>query len=205
VFLVAGAGDRPVEYRVERLREGSSFATRRVVGAQGGRPIVSLTASFHRPEGEALHQRPAPAWAGGPTGLAPGRYDSTEVDCRDIPPATGSTDPLELGHWLRVRGELPDDPSVAEAALAWVSDNGPTRAARQPHLDHPGFARVRTTSLDHHLWFHRPTALDRVWHVAALRSSATADARGLVNGTIHDADGRHVATVAQEVLVRLPT
>lgn len=204
MFLVAGAGDQPVEYRVERLRDGSSFATRRIVGLQDGRPIVSLTASFHRPEGEPLHQAPLPGWVGSPSGLSAGRYDSREVDCRDIPPTDGSPDPLELGHWFRVRGELPDDPAIREAALAWASDNGPTRAARQPHLDHPGFGRIRTTSLDHHLWFHGPTDTSG-WHVTALRSAATADARGLVQGTIHDADGRHVASVAQEVLVRLPS
>ena len=84
-----------------------------------------------------------------------------------------------------------------------MSDNGATRAARRPHRDHPGFERVRTTSLDHHLWFHRrPRPTD--WHLATLRSTVTADARGLVRGTLHDLDGRHVATVAQEVLVRLP-
>jgi len=203
VFLVAGLGDRPVEYRVERLRDGSSFASCRVLGLQEGEPIVTLTASFHRPEGSPLHQVPRPAWLDAPDGLAAGRYDSPEVDCRDVPP-TSSTDALDLGHWFRARGELPDDPAVLDAAMAWASDKGPTRAARQPHVDHPGFARVRTTSLDHHLWFHRPTRVDR-WHATALRSSVTADARGLVHGTIHDADGNHVASLTQEVLVRLPS
>lgn len=198
---------------MERLRDGASFATRRVVGLQDGTPIVALMASFHRPEGEPLHQVTMPLWltgpeGHGPDGLAPGRYDSAEIACRDVPnsggaAATGSSDRLQLGHWSRVRGELPDDTAVLDAALAWVSDQGPTRAARQPHVDRPGFDRVRTTSLDHHLWFHRPARVDR-WHATALRSAVTADARGLVHGTIHDAEGRHVASLTQEVLVRLP-
>lgn len=200
-FLVAGVGDRPVDYRVERLRDGASFATRRILGSQDDRAIVALTASFHRPEGRPLHQTPMPDWVGRPDDLTAGRYDSPEVDCRDRDPeASGG---LALAHWFLVRQALPEDPALREAALAWASDNGPTRAARRPHLAHPGFARVRTTSLDHHLWFHRPAALDR-WHVTTLRSVATADARGLVQGTIHDIDGDHVASLGQEVLVRLP-
>ena len=92
---------------------------------------------------------------------------------------------------------------MVAAMLAWLSDNGSTRAGRQPHLDHPGIERVRTTSLDHHLWFHRPADLRR-WLVTTVRSAITADARGLVNGTIHDDAGRHLASMTQEVLVRLP-
>ena len=206
MFLEAGVGDRPVDYAVERLRDGSSFATRRVLGSQDGRAVVALTASFHRPEGRPLHERSGPTGVGSPDDIdRPGRYDSAEVDCRDVA-ADGGSDPLELAHWSRIRmaGPALDDPAVAAAALAWVSDQGPTRAARQPHLDHPGFAGIRTTSLDHHLWFHRPFDLG-AWHVTTLRSEVTTDARGLVRGAIHDAAGRHVASLAQEVLVRLPT
>jgi acyl-CoA thioesterase-2 len=201
VFLAAGAGDRSVDYSVERLRDGTSFASRRIIGSQDGQPLVALTASFHRPEGEALHQAALPDWTGSPGEGPIGRYDSPEFDSRDIVGSTG--DPLTLGHWSRLHGPNPDDPNLSAAMIAWLSDNGSTRAARHPHRAHPGFDRVRTTSLDHHLWFHQPADLDR-WHVTVLRSEATADARGLVRGTIHDQAGRHIASLAQEVLVRLP-
>ena len=203
VFLLAGTGHQPVEYRVEHLREGSSFVTRRVLGLQDETPVVTLTASFHRPEASPLHQRPMPGWLAPPGDLRAGRYDAPEFDCRDVPAAAGSDDPLELGHWFRIREPAPEDPALVDAALAWASDMGPTRAARRPHVDHPGFSRIRTTSLDHHLWFHRPARLDR-WHATALHSPVTADARGLVHGTIHDETGDHVASLTQEVLVRLP-
>ncbi len=164
---------------------------------------MALTASYHRPEGEVRHQAEPPVWAGTPDGLPRGRYHSAEIESRDIPTADGSPDPLELGHWQRVCGPPPTDPALVEAMVAWMSDNGATRAGRQPHLDHPDIARVRTTSLDHHLWFHQPADLDR-WHLTILRSAVTADVRGLVRGTIHDDAGRHVASLTQEVLVRLP-
>lgn len=207
VFLARGAGDRPVDYAVSPLRHGSSFATYNIIGSQDDQPIVALTASFHRPEGEVLHQSEPPGWVGSADGLPIGRYHSAEIESRDIPgdaaAAQGSDDPRQLGHWSRLRGPGPDDPATVAAVVAWMSDNGPTRAGRQPHLDHPGFDRIRTTSLDHHLWFHQPAVLDR-WHVTVLRSVATTDARGLVRGTIHDDTGRHIASLTQEVLVRLP-
>ncbi len=175
---------------------------------------MALTASFHRPEGEALHQTDMPT-VPGPGACRTGRYHSDEFESLDVPgsadtvtdtdaDAGGPTDPLTLHHWSRLRGSVPDDPSTIEAMVAWLSDNGPTRAGRQPHLDHPGFDRIRTTSLDHHLWFHRPAELGR-WHLTTLRSEATADARGLVRGALHDDDGRHIASLTQEVLVRLPS
>ncbi|MEL6983670.1 MAG: acyl-CoA thioesterase domain-containing protein [Actinomycetota bacterium] len=203
VFLAAGAGDQPVDYAVERLRDGTSFASRRVVGSQDGEPLVALTASFHRPEGEVLHQAALPDWIGEPGDGPTGRYHSPEFESRDIVRSSDDNDPLALAHWSRLQGHGPDDPIMTAAMIAWLSDNGSTRAARHPHREHPGFDRVRTTSLDHHLWFHQPADLDR-WQITVLRSEATADARGLVRGTIHDDTGRHVASLAQEVLVRLP-
>lgn len=204
-----------MEYRVAALRDGSSFSSRHIIGSQDGEPIVALTASFHRPEGEALHQAELPT-VPAPEACRSGRYHSDEFESLDVSGPTdgpttagtgadvdGRSDPLTLHHWSRLQGAVPDDPSIIEAMVAWLSDNGPTRAGRQPHLDHPSFDRIRTTSLDHHLWFHRPAQLHR-WHLTTLRSEATVDARGLVRGVLHDDEGRHIASLAQEVLVRLP-
>lgn len=173
--------------------------TRRITGTQDGRPIVALTASFHRPEGTVVQQAEAPVWVGEPEAYPIGRYDSAQFESRDVDP-----DPeAPLAHWSRLREPAPDDPSTIEAMVAWLSDNGPTRAGRRPNAEQPGFDRIRSTSLDHHLWFHQPAQLDR-WQLTTLHSEVTADARGLVRGTIHDDTGRHIASVTQEVLVRLP-
>ncbi len=216
VFLAAGSGTEPVDYAVERLRDGTSFVTRRITGTQDGRPIVALTASFHRPEGTVVQQTKPPAWVGRPGEHPVGRYDSAQFESRDVhpnahpapaDPAGTSEQPIPddrpLAHWSRLRETQPEDPSIVEAIVAWLSDNGPTRAGRQPNADQPGFDRIRSTSLDHHLWFHQPADLER-WQLTTLRSDVTADARGLVRGTIHDDTGRHIASLTQEVLVRLP-
>jgi acyl-CoA thioesterase-2 len=84
-----------------------------------------------------------------------------------------------------------------------MSDNGPTRAARQPHADHPGVEQRMSMSLDHAVWFHRPARADE-WLLTDLRAVSTSRARGLATGTIHDANGVLVASVAQEVVLRLP-
>jgi acyl-CoA thioesterase-2 len=203
-FLFAGAGREPVRYRVERTRDGGSFATRRVVADQGGDPLFLLTASFHRPEPGEEHQVEPALWAGRPDGLAAGRYDSAEVDCRDVLEVpVGEDGSPRRGHWSKVRGRLPDDPELHRAAIGWMSDNGPTRAARQPHADHPGVEQRMSVSLDHSVWFHRPARADE-WLFTELRVVSTGRARGLAVGTIHDAGGQLVASVAQEVVLRLP-
>jgi acyl-CoA thioesterase-2 len=203
-FLFAGAGREPVRYRVERTRDGGSFATRRVVADQGGDPLFLLTASFHRPEPGEEHQVEPALWAGRPDGLAAGRYDSAEVDCRDVLEVpVGEDGSPRRGHWSKVRGRLPDDPELHRAAIGWMSDNGPTRAARQPHADHPGVKQRMSVSLDHSVWFHRPARADE-WLFTELRVVSTGRARGLAVGTIHDAGGQLVASVAQEVVLRLP-
>ena len=203
-FLLAGAGRDPVRYRVERTRDGGSFATRRVVADQGDEPLFLLTASFHRPEPGEEHQVEPATWASSPDGLPPGRYDSPEVDSRDVPDvpvdADGST---RRAQWSRARGRLPEDPELHRAAVAWISDKGPTRAARQPHADHPGVEQRMSMSLDHSVWFHRPARADE-WLLTELRAVSTSRARGLATGTIHDADGVLVASIAQEVVLRLP-
>ena len=203
-FLAAGAGDRPVRYRVERTRDGGSFATRRVVADQGDERIFLLTASFHRPESGEEHQTALADWAGRPDELPKGRYSSREIDSRDVPEVfTDTRGGPRRGQWSRVRGELPADPDLHRVAIAWISDQGSTRAARQPHADHPGVEQRMSVSLDHSVWFHRHARADE-WLFTELKAVSTSAARGLAIGTIHDMDGRLVASVAQEVVLRLP-
>ena len=83
----------------------------------------------------------------------------------------------------------------------YASDHGPVGAVKRAHLDEPGIDKTMAASLDHLVWMHRPTDLND-WHFYDLRPSASNGARGLAHGTIHRADGTHVATVTQEGLVR---
>jgi acyl-CoA thioesterase-2 len=138
----------------------------------------------------------------GPEGLAPGRYDNPVVESRDVPPGTGADQPrFARRAWFRVRQPLPPDPAVHQHALAYLSDHGPTRAAREPHAHLGDDARRQSVSLDHSVWFHRPVDTN-AWLLSELVPMSTGRGRGLAIGTLRSMDGTLVATVAQEVLVR---
>lgn len=205
-FLRAARAALPLVHEVERTRDGASFATRRVVVRQPGmdEPVLLLTASFHAPEVGREYGLPRPVGVPGPEGLGPGRYDGEVFDCRDVPvgPAGGSA-PHARRMWARARGELPDDPALHLYGLAFTSDHGPTRSVRQPHADHPGVERRMSVSLDHSIWFHRPARVDE-WVLYELVPQSTGAARGLTVGQLWSASGAHVATTAQEALLRLP-
>lgn len=200
-FLRSGDADQAVHYRVERTRDGASFSTRRVVATQADRPLLVLTVGLQRPEpGEDYQPALDPAGLPAPESLATGRYDDDVFDCRDIPPAGGP--PHARLMWGRVRADGPLDAGWARLALAYHSDHGPTRAAREPHADHPGVPNRMSVSLDHSIWFLRPGPLDG-WVLSTFTPVSTGAGRGLVHGTIHDAAGRLLAAVAQEVVLRL--
>ncbi len=139
----------------------------------------------------------------GPDGLAPGRYDNPYVASRDVPVDGAPTEPaLARRAWFHVTEPLPaDDPALHQHALAYLSDHGPTRAAREPHVHLADDARRQSVSLDHSVWFHRPAHVNQ-WLLSELVPVATARSRGLAIGTLRTADGTLVATVAQEVLLR---
>jgi acyl-CoA thioesterase-2 len=202
-FLVAGDGLEAVRYAVDRTRDGRTFATRRVVATQATGSVLVLTASFQRPETGVEYQVPAPADAASPEDARTGRYAGELVDSRDVPLRRTSGPGHRRLQWWRVRGVMPDDPVAHQVALAWESDHGPSRAGRTPHGDHPNIERRRSMSLDHAVWFHRPTHVDG-WHVTEIRPLSTSGGRALTVGTIHDAAGRHVASLTQELVLRIP-
>ncbi len=201
-FVRTGRFDEPIDHHVERTRDGSSFSTRRVVVRQRSvDPVLVLTASFHVDEDGDDYQPPVDlSGLPSPDDLGPGRYDGDVVDCRDVPPVGGP--PHERRMWFRVRGVLGDDPLDHVLALAYASDNGPTRAAREPQADRPDRSSRQSLSLDHAVWFLRPARADR-WLLSTLRPMSTGRSRGLVHGTVHTADGVLVAAVTQEALQRL--
>ncbi len=201
-FIRPGTPDEPVRYEVERLRDGRSFATRQVVARQSTGAILNLSVSFQAPEDEADVQLVhLPADLPGPDDPS---VENTGwgglLDRRAVPMHQGWA-----AQWMRLRSDLPDDPVVQACALVFMSDASPSSAARSTHpdagLDRGDRHLFVGASLDHAIWFHRrSSAAD--WHWFEMDSHGLQGGRGLVTGNVLDHTGRHVATVAQEVLLR---
>ncbi len=202
-FIRAGDADEPIRFEVDRLRDGRSFVTRQVVARQSGGAILNLSCSFQVDEDEADVQAaeppddPAPEDCGANTSWGP-LLDRREAE--PVQPGVART-------WLRVLGPVAEDPLTHQCALAYASDDVPMEAAIGHHPDWTGmetdeeFRRFRTASLDHAIWFHRPVRGD-AWHLYDLRCAGLRGARGTSLGRVFDTDGHHVASVAQEVLIR---
>lgn len=197
-FIRAGDASAPVRYEVDRIRDGRTFSTRRVVARQSAGAILNLSASFWVPEGEVVVQNVDAPEVVAPESLQAGGW-STAFDRRSIRGAGRS----RRQAWFRIRKPLPSDPILHACALAYESDDLPTEAVVARHPDHvadPTLA-VWNASLDHAIWFHTaPRADDFLLHdftCPSLRGS-----RGLSVGHVFDPEGTLVATVNQEVLVR---
>lgn len=221
-FLRAGDKTMPIVYDVDRIRDGASFATRRVVAIQHGQAIFHMSASFHKREGGPTHQGVMPE-APPPESLVdehlreramaerlPERrraflQQPQPVELRAVSPL----DPLtpeprapQSMHWLRAPHALPDDPLLHQALLAYASDWSLMRVAMLPHglsFNQPG---VQGVSLDHAMWFHRDFRFDD-WLLYQSDSPSLAGARGFCRGSLWSRDGALVASVAQEGLIRV--
>ncbi len=205
-FLRAGDKKAPIVYDVDRIRDGGSFTTRRVVGIQHGEPIFMMSASFQRREAGVEHQCAMPAVPAPDTLHEQTRQPlSLPIDFRfaDGRPPLGTATWAPQGRtWLRTVDRLPDDPLLHQAMLAYASDYSLLGVAMQPHgLDFrkPG---VQGVSLDHAMWFHRDFRIDD-WLLYDTDSPSAAGARGFCRGSLYSEDGRLVASVAQEGLVRV--
>jgi acyl-CoA thioesterase-2 len=197
-FLRPGRPGTPTDHAVEVVRDGRSFANRRVTSRQGGDAILTLEASFHRPEPGEVRQPPSPL----PDVPAPD-------DCPPRPrPPWRTADLVDMrlaerggrrAMWIRVPGVLPDDAHLHACVLAFVSDMGPVGAVAAALGAMPG--DLQTASLDHCLWFHQPARADG-WLLYELEAVAAGGARGVARGSLWTADGVLAATVVQEVLVR---
>ncbi len=220
-FILPGDLQAPVVYFVDRLRDGGSFATRRVTGIQHGRAIFNMSASFHKHEDGVEHQTPMPD-VPGPDDLTPEvdllrdmsdripehlRAILTQDRPLDIRPVD-PVDPFEPTPrppvryvWIRALGRVAE-PLHHRAILAYASDYGLIGSALQPHGITFRNDRVMVASLDHAIWYHRPVNVDE-WLLFATESPATAGARGFARGAFYTRDGVLVASVAQEGLVRI--
>lgn len=208
-FIRRGDHTEPVRQEVDRIRNGRSFATRRVVARQAIGAILNLEASFQRLEESVDLQTVAMPEVPGPDGLASTAWSSLFERCPV--PATHLPLPTvgagRCASWLRVQEDL-DSPAgslLQHTALAYLSDDLPTEAVLHAHPKWPEWEgqepNLFTASLDHTVWFHRPMRADR-WHLHDFTCHSFVGGRGLAFGHVFDAEGAHVATIAQEILLR---
>jgi acyl-CoA thioesterase-2 len=198
-FVRAGDEQAPVLYEVERVRDGRSFCTRQVVAYQAGGAILNLIASFQVDEdGEDAQGIAAPSPP--PSVEALPRHDTDLFFEHRIEAYGRDPEPRAIS-WMRVTDPLPDDPAVHACALAYLSDEDPLGVAILPHSMGEQWESLMTASLDHAVWFHRPVRVDQ-WLQFELHGHGVANGRGLAIARVFTLDGTHVATVAQEGLVR---
>lgn len=223
-FLLPGDMSLPVVYEVDRLRDGGSFSSRRVQAIQRGRPILSMMASFQKPEDGFEHQIAMPevprpeslqswhelvaGWIDQAPSITPEARAALTADffidfrpvdpVNPLLPARRST---RGAMWFRARTRLPDDPRIHRCVLAYASDWGLLGAALRPYGRRWFQSDMMVASIDHALWFHRPARADE-WLLYVTDSHAAQSARGLSRGTIFDASGRLIASAAQEGLMR---
>ena len=213
-FLRPGDPDIPVIYDVDRIRNGRSFATRRVVARQRGEAIYNLSASFHKEEDGFDHQADAPQVPLPNDTPSPEDFGLTP---REYLPSHWALDgvPIEFRHfadpndwvpgvkerklWVRANGSLPEDPIVHRLMLTYLSDLTLLGTAVQVHSK--GFSKIMAASLDHSIWFHRPFRADE-WLLYAMVSPSASGARGFNIGHFFTEDGTLVASATQEGLMR---
>jgi acyl-CoA thioesterase-2 len=217
-FIRPGDPRVPIVYETERVRDGRSFTTRRVLAIQHGEAIFALSASFQLAEDGLDHSEPPPSDVPDPDSLLtigervvrgddagwlarnPRPIDMRFVDepawstARD----GGSDAPVRV--WMRADGNLPDDPLLHVCLLTYASDMTLLGSVVARH-DVPA-ARLQMASLDHAMWFHRPFRADE-WLLYTCYSPSASGSRGLATGRFTTQDGRLIATTVQEGLVRL--
>ena len=201
-FILGGDLAEPVRYEVDRVRNGRSFTTRRVVARQSAGAILTLACSFQVDEGGPESQS-----AVFPTDVPPHDELSGELDAGvEIRPLDTPDPPPRSRMWARYPTSLGDDPRLQTCGLAYVSDVNPMGAVTRSHPDfqpdHEDWGgEFMGASLDHAVWFHRPVRSDE-WMFVDMTGHGLIGSRGLATGPVFSADGTHVATIAQEGLLR---
>ena len=221
-FLRAGDTEIPILYKVDRIRDGKSFTTRRVVAVQRGQAIFTMSISFqvdeaglnHQfdmpdvplpdtlPTDEEIRQQQAKSW---PAEFQDSFSGSSAIQVKPI-------DPVDMLHpepappiqrcWMRCGEKLPDDPRIHQCVLAYLSDWSLLDTATRPHAVSFMQENVQVASLDHAMWFHRPFRADE-WLLYDQDSPSANGARGFNRGLIYNLAGELVASTTQEGLVRI--
>jgi len=221
-FMRPGDENFPIVYQVKRDFDGRSFATRRVVASQQGQPILTMTASFQTPEDGLHHQNampdvPPPETLKSERELrqaiahqVPERFRDfftrrqNAIEMRPLYPRSWFAPEKRAPNnaaWFRVAAPIGDDPALHRAALAYASDMALLATRMMPHGVNWLMPEMQTASLDHALWIHEPFRADQ-WLLYTTDSPWAGHARGMNRGSIFTADGRLVASTAQEGLIR---
>lgn len=221
-FLRVGDPSRPVIYRVDRSREGRSFATRQVVALQGSDEIFHMIASFQKPERGYEHQRDMPdapdpeslptleelvaergermpeyarGWAGRPRAI--------DMRYAVVPYSHGGDVGREPAvAWFRAPSKLSDDPDLHRALIAYATDMSFNDSAIRAHGAGTSLGSVMMSSLDHALWFHADARADE-WLLWVTESPRASAGRGFTRGAVYRRDGEHAASAAQDSVMRL--
>ncbi len=221
-FMLPGDPSVPIIYEVDRIRDGRSFTTRRVVAIQHGQAIFSMSASFQAEEPGLDHQIKMPD-VPMPEDL-PAEMDIARLYLQGAPESVRrywererpiELRPVDLRHyqgrealepvqnvWVRTTGPLPDDPEIHRCVLAYASDMTLLDTSMFAHGRSIFDPDLQAASLDHALWFHRPFRADE-WLLYAEDSPSASGGRGFTRGSLFTRDGVLVASVAQEGLIRL--
>ena len=219
-FIRPGDPKVPILYEVDRARDGASFTTRRVVAIQHGEQIFNLAGSFQLPEDGYEHQAAIP-YAPAPETLDDGRAQFKAM-AKTLSPemikAMSRPRPIELREatprgpedvappvnnvWMRARAPIGADAHLHHALLAYASDMALLGTAMRPHGVSWHTPGLQSASLDHAMWFHRPSNFND-WHLYAQDTPNGSGGRGFIRGQLFDQDGTLVASVAQEGLIRM--
>jgi acyl-CoA thioesterase-2 len=219
-FVRPGDPTEPIQFTVENIRDGRSFSVRRSTAQQHGRTIFFMSASFQVREEGLDHHSPAPTGIPGPDEVPTmadwiRRYPSRAaafaagpqaVDVRyiGVPGWVDPGDRVAEDHqrvWMRINGDLPDDPLIHACALTYASDLSLLDSVLSVHGEVWGPGGVIGASLDHALWLHRPFRADE-WFLYDCTSPSASGSRGLASGRMFTRDGRHIASAVQEGLLR---
>jgi acyl-CoA thioesterase II len=220
-FLRPGDIDFPITFSVDRLRDGRSFSTRRVQAYQKGEPIFSMIASFQIESPGLTHHEAMPEGIRQPEDI-PSAAEILGSIPHPVAQYWAKARPFDMRHvespiyfevkgepvahqavWLKAIGELPQSPTLHQAALAYASDFTLLESIYRRHKISWAKPGLKTASLDHAMWFHAPAKVDE-WMLYVQESPAAQNSRGLALGKIFSLEGVLLATVAQEGMVRVP-
>ena len=222
-FLRPGDMEFPIIYDVDRIRDGGSFTTRRVVAIQKGEPIFNTSISFHKKESGPTHQIDMPdipspeeckseiqirkqiaEWV--PEKMRDFFLRERPIEIRSMPGEDmfqeAKKKPPYKYMWMKAVDRLPDDISLHQAILAYASDMGLLSTSLNPHRLSFASGNFQSASLDHAMWFHRPFRADE-WMLYSTDSPSASNARGFNRGSVYTREGVLVASAVQEGLIRV--
>lgn len=222
-FLRPGDVEKTITFSVDRIHDGRSFATRRTQAYQEAQPILSMIASFQTADGGPEAQSPMPKGMPDPESLPPvgeflkgidhpaarhwdeGRaFDIRHVEGPIWAPNAAYKPNSGMNHmWVKAKSALPDDDALHQAALLYMSDMSILEPVLQRHGVHWLTPGLKVASLDHAIWWHRPVRVDD-WLLLRMHTTFSGGGRGPAHCRVFDREGTHVASFAQEGMVRIP-